>query len=379
MPLSSQGVLTQRIPKLPDRADNAIEVDIMLKRKSSALVVLCSLLAVLRVVGQGIPPGSASTDTGFGGVNTISGTIISSTGQRIEHISIRLRTMTQGDRVLTSDDRGNFVFRGLPSGDYTILIDKEKDYEPFAQNLSVIQPRGMPPQTYYLSVRLVRKSVAIPKSAVINIDLAKVPKPALDLYNKAKELAKSGNHLGAIKQLEGAIKEYADFMLAYNEMGVQYLQLNELEKADEALQSALKIDPAAYMPLMNRGIVLFTMKRYGEAAPVLRKVVALKNEQAVGHYFLGQTLANMGRFDEAEKELLVAVKLGGDEMKEAHRYLAILYSSKKDNKRAAAELETYLQLAPTTPDAEQLRTVIQRLKSEDPAPPAKPQPVPQSP
>lgn len=333
-------------------------------------LVLFSVLVVVRVTGQGIPPGSASTDTGFGGVNTISGTIISSTGQRVEsHVSVRLRTMIQGDRVSTADEHGNFVFRGIPSGDYQVIIDKEKDYEPFSQNVSIIQPRGMPPQTYYLNIRLVRKAAPIAKSSVINVDLAKIPKPAVDLYNKAKELAKNGDRLGAIKQLQAAIGEYKDFMLAYNEMGVQYLQLNELEKADDALQSALKIDPEAYMPMMNRGIVLFTMKRYGEAAPVLRKVVELKNDQAVGHYFFGQTLANMGRFDEAEKELLAAVKLGGDEMKEAHRYLAILYSSKKDNKRAVEELETYLHLAPTTPDAEQLRAVIRRLKSADTPPP----------
>jgi Flp pilus assembly protein TadD len=355
-----------------------IEVAIMLKRNSPAFaVVLFSLLAVVQVNGQGIPTGSASTDTGFGGVNTISGTVITSTGQRVEgHLSVRLRTMTQGDRISTTDDRGNFVFRGLPSGDYTILIDKEKDWEPFSQTVSVIQPRGMPPQTYYLSVRLLRKAAPIVKSSVINVDLAKIPKPAADLYNKAKELAKNGDHSGAIKQLQAAIAEYANFMLAYNELGVQYLRTNELEKADEALQSALKIEPEAYMPMMNRGIVLFTMKRYGEAAPVLRKVVEIKNDQAVGHYFLGETLANMGRFDEAEKELQLAVQLGGDEMKEAHRYLAILYTSKKDNKRAAQELETYLQLAPTTPDAEQLRTVIRRLKGEDTTPPAAKKPSP---
>ena len=337
------------------------------------LVVLFSLLAVVQATAQGIPQGSASTDTGLGGVNTISGMILSSTGQRVEgRVSVRLQSMTKGDRVTTSDEYGNFVFRGVPSGDYVIVINKEKDFEPFSQNVSVIQPRGMPPQTYNLSVRLMRKAGSVGKPSVINIDLAKIPKPALALYNKAIELAKNGDRLGAIKQLQAAVAEHADFMLAYNEMGVQYLRLNELVKADEALQSALKIEPKAYMPTMNRAIVLFTMKRYGEAAPLLRKVVEMKGDQAVGHYFLGQTLANLGRFEEAEKELTISIKLGGDEMKEAHRTLAFLYSANGDKKRAADELETYLRLAPTTPDAEQLRTIIRQLKgSEASTPPPK--------
>lgn len=344
--------------------------------RSGSLTVLFLLLGAVSAIGQGIPPGSATTDTGLGGANTVSGMLISSTGQRIaRRVSIRLRTMTRGDMISTSDDNGNFMFRGVPSGDYTLVIDKEKDFEPFSQNVSVIQPRGMPPQTYYLSVRLIRRTETVTKPAVLNIDLAKVPKPALDLYNKAKELAQNGDRRGAITQLEAAIAKYSSFLLAYNEMGVQYLYLNELTKADDALQAALKIDPKAYTPTVNRGIVLFTMKRYGEAAPVLRRAVEMKSDQAVGHYFLGQTLANLGRFDEAEKELLLSVQLGGEEMKEAHRILAILYSSKGDKKRAADELETYLRLAPTTPDAEQLRAVVRKLKTEDkPDASAKPTP-----
>jgi Tfp pilus assembly protein PilF len=73
----------------------------------------------------------------------------------------------------------------------------------------------------------------------------------------------------------------------------------------------------------------------------------------------------LGRFDEAEKELVSAVKSGGDEMKEAHRYLAIIYSSRGDKKRAASELEIYLRLAQHAPDAEQLRSVMKQLKSSN--------------
>lgn len=59
-------------------------------------------------------------------------------------------------------------------------------------------------------------------------------------------------------------------------------------------------------------------------------------------------------------------KLGGPEMKETHCYLAIIYSSKGDKKRQLAELETYLLLAPTAADAEQLRKLVAQLKAEKP-------------
>ena len=351
----------------------------MLEKDISRLllpVVLVSLVFTVRVAAQGIPPGSASTDTGLGGSNSISGIILVSSGQRAEHrIMIRLQSMTRGDRITTSDEYGNFVFRGLPPGDYTLVIDKEKEFEPFVQTVSVIQPRGMPSQVYNLSVRLTLRTDRTTPPGVINAELAKVPKRALDMYNRGVELAKTGDGLGAIQQLQGAVAEYPEFMIAYNEMGVLYMKLNELKKADEALQAAIKIDPKNYMPQMNRGIVLVMMKRYAEAEPVLREVIKTKKESAVAHYFLGQAVAYLGNFDEAEKELLKAVELGGDEMKEAHRLLAIIYSSRGDKKNTIAQLETYLKLFPTTPDAEQLKGVIQKLKNSDATtPPAQPKP-----
>ena len=331
-------------------------------------VILFSLVCVAQATAQGIPPGASSTDTGFGGGNTIGGTVLTPTGQRAERrMSVRLQTMTKGDRVTTTDEYGNFVFRGLPSGEYTIVIDKEKDFEPFVQPVSIIQPRGMPPQTYNLSLRLTLKRGTTTKPSVINAEFANIPKRALDMFNKALELAKTGETSEAIHQLRGAIAEYPDFMLAYNEIGVLYMKSNELQKADESLQAAIKLEPKAFMPKMNRGIVLFMQKRYSDAETLLREVVKLKQDLAVGHYFLGQAIANLGNFDEAETELLKAVELGGDEMKEAHRLLAIIYSSRGDKKNAVTQLETYLKLAPTTADAEQLRNVIKKLKSEDSA------------
>ena len=338
----------------------------MLKRTvcgPGLFLVLFSLFVVVRVTAQGIPQGAASTDTGFGGVNSISGRIVSSTGQRIERsVSVRLRTMTKGDRISTSDENGNFVFRGLPSGDYLVVIDKEQDFEPFSQNVSVIQPSGMPPQTYYLSIRLELKGRPAAKSGVLNAEFVNVPKPALVLYNNAVELAKKNDHQGAIEQLKLAIKEYPSFMIAFNELGVQYLKLNQLENADAAFQSALKITPDAFAALRNRGIANFMMKRYGEAVPILRKALAKDDQSAVGHYFLGQALANLGLFEDAEKELLTSLKLGQEKMKEAHRILAIIYASRGSRKQAADELEAYLKLAPDTPDAEKLKDKIRQLK-----------------
>jgi tetratricopeptide (TPR) repeat protein len=114
---------------------------------------------------------------------------------------------------------------------------------------------------------------------------------------------------------------------------------------------------------MNHGIVLVGLKQFKEAELELRNALKLRDQSALGHYYLGCALANLNRFDEAEEELTRAVTLGGDEVKEAHRYLAGIYNARGDREHAIAELETYLRLAPTSQDAEHIRQLIQQLKS----------------
>jgi Flp pilus assembly protein TadD len=326
-------------------------------------VVLFLLLVVVRVTAQGIPPGSATTDTGFGGNNQISGMIVSSTGQRIaRRLSVRLRTMTRGDQISTTDDNGNFVFRQVPPGDYIVVIDKEPDFEPFSQTVTVIQPRGMAPQNYYLSVRLNVKGRAETRTGVLNAEFANVPPRARASYDKAQALAQAGNNKAAIEQLKQAISEYSDFMLAFNELGVQYLRLGELDKADEALAKALKLAPQSATPLLTHGILLTVMGKHNLAVMELQTALKQKDQSAIGHLYLGQSLAILGRFADAEAHLTRAVALGGDEVKDAHRFLGAIYFQRGEREKGVAEFETYLRLAPKAKDVEQVREMIRQNK-----------------
>src|SRR5438874_1774735 len=173
---------------------------------SFAFCLVVSVMAQISVTptpgGVYVPPGG--TDTGFGGGNAISGMILLSTGQRLERrVTVRLQTMTRGDSVAMSDEYGKFIFQGLANGDYTVVIEKEKDFQPFSQVVSIRQIRGAPPQNYPLNIRLVIKGdTATTKPGVINAGTASVPRLALEFYRKALELDKTGDKLGAIEQLK---------------------------------------------------------------------------------------------------------------------------------------------------------------------------------
>src|ERR1044072_4664974 len=91
-----------------------------------------------------LPPGA--TDTGLGGGNAITGMILISSGQRLQRrVAVRLQTMTKGDHCAMNDDNGTFAFGGLLNGSYTIVIKKEKQYDPNRAAVEIRQFPGSPP------------------------------------------------------------------------------------------------------------------------------------------------------------------------------------------------------------------------------------------
>ena len=70
----------------------------------------------------------------------------------------------------------------------------------------------------------------------------------------------------------------------------------------------------------------------------------------------------LGRNEDAEKAFLTCLKMSPDDFKEAHRLLAAIYLDRGALPRVVEELEAYLKVVPTAPDAENLRQVIEQSK-----------------
>jgi Flp pilus assembly protein TadD len=193
---------------------------------------------------------------------------------------------------------------------------------------------------------------------VLNAEFANVPARARASYDKAIQLAQAGNNKAAVEQLKQAISEYPEFMLAFNELGVQYLRLGELDKADEALAKARKLAPDSATPLLTHGVLLAVQGNFNLAVTELQTALKQKDQSAIGHLYLGQSLAILGRYADAESHLTRAIDLGGDEVKDAHRFLGAIYFQRGEREKGVAEFETYLRLAPKAKDAEQVRNMI---------------------
>lgn len=226
-----------------------------------SIIFLLSYSAVSQIAG-GM---NETTATNFGGKHFITGTIFLPSGTPARsRMRIRLSSM-KGEIVTTSDDTGKFVFSGLSNGTYTVYIDQDDYFETAVSEVEIHQSRADQPQPFNVMLRLRNRIKETVKPSVIEAENAGVPKAATDLLEKAFGSSRKGDHLKAVEHLNQALTIYPNYLLALNELGVQYLKLHRLDEADKHLQAALKIKPDAYEPLMNRGILLVRLKRFADA------------------------------------------------------------------------------------------------------------------
>jgi Flp pilus assembly protein TadD len=264
-----------------------------------------------------------------------------------------------------SDETGAFSFRRLKGGSYTVVVEGGPEFESTSERVDIIEPavqRNASGQVYTISLTLQQHINAPRAVGTIDAASADVPEEARKLYKRALEASQS-DRSRAIDLLKAALRIHPTYVSALNELGVQYLRLKDLDKAETALTEALKIAPESFTPRLNLGIVLLHRRNYAGARVELARALEEDSSTAAVHLYLGQSLVGLGAYGSAEKELRAAIDLGGNESLEAHRYLGAVYIETANHERAAAELETYLRLVPKARDADRICEIIKQQRS----------------
>ncbi len=327
------------------------------------LAISFVLVSAVIANAQGGVGSSRGLPESAGGSHRIQGVVYLPDGRRAgAGIVVKLDGNVTGTRRTATDGSGEFSFNSLPAADYSLTLDAGPDYEPLRQSVVIYGNTGnvglgATGDTTKVDAQLRPKAVS---EAIL---FAGVPKEAVDNYKKAMESARAGNRKKAVAELNGALAIHPSFSLAMRELGVQYLQLKEMEKLAETMEALLKLTPDDPKAHLNLGIALYNQKKYPEAETHLREAVRLAGKDSVAHYYLGMTFVSMKKYGDAEKELELAISNGGDNIALAHKYLGGLYMGSK-NPKAADELEKYLKLDPKAADAERITGTIKELRSK---------------
>ena len=142
------------------------------------------------------------------------------------------------------------------------------------------------------------------------------------------------------------------------------VRLHRYNEAIADLEQARNINPKDSRLYHTFGMVLYEQKNYAMAAQVFEASLQLNPTNADTYLLRGASLVETGKFDEAEKALKQAYKIGGSKVAMAHLHLARIYEKRGERNRAADELSAYLKDKPNAENAASIRQAIDKLRAK---------------
>ena len=116
----------------------------------------------------------------------------------------------------------------------------------------------------------------------------------------------------AAKEYEEAVKIDSLFIPAKVNLAIVYNQLGRNDEAEILLRDLVKNSPELFDANYYLGLLLAEKKNYDEAIIYMQKASKLMPERARINYNTGLMLQYLGKNDEAEKELLAALRIESD-------------------------------------------------------------------
>ena len=335
------------------------------------VAILFGLGAFTVALGQGGVGSTRGLPSSGGGINIIKGRVyfpVEPKGGR--RVKVRLTSTDLVEQSTVTSDDGSFIFNRLPAGHYTVIVDGGSEFDQASEAVNIDREASIGGRNLSVNITLKLRGTAAA--------LGRVPKEARESYNKGMDAAGKGDGKKAIEFLSNAVKLYPEFPQALTELGLQQMKLGNWASAADTYRSLLNLKKDDASAHLNLGIALYNVslalqsekkteeanQRLAEADQALRQSLALKMQGPNPHYYLGLTLIRFRKYDEAQKEMELALASGGENLPLAHKYLGGLYLSAKRNKEAADHLEKYLQLEPKARDAEQIKTTIKDLRAK---------------
>jgi tetratricopeptide (TPR) repeat protein len=109
----------------------------------------------------------------------------------------------------------------------------------------------------------------------------------------------SGLYADAFTLYRATTQKNSASWMAWNGLGVEYMNAGQGEKAAECFGRSLEINPGNYSACNDLGILLTRAGRYGEAIGQFRRAITVKPDYYIAFCNLGDCLAGCGRTGEA--------------------------------------------------------------------------------
>jgi tetratricopeptide (TPR) repeat protein len=198
----------------------------------------------------------------------------------------------------------------------------------------------------------------------ISVTAMLAPKAAKKAYEQGLQSMLKNKSDDARKDFEKAVTLYPQYADAWVSLGKLHLEQNAVAPAREALNKAMECDPKLVAPYMELGLLAAKDANWQESGKYLDRAVELDPVEFPQAWYADAVANfNLAKYDAAEKAARAAVKLDPRHVNPRSTYLlGLILTEKKDYPGAAAELATYIKLAPNAPDLAQAKVELARLE-----------------
>lgn len=131
---------------------------------------------------------------------------------------------------------------------------------------------------------------------------------AEDTFQRACELANSGNVPGALVSLEKVVRDFPEVPKYHRNLGQGYLEVKKLEEAEDEFLRTLSLDPRDVAALILLGNLYQQRGAPEKATPLYRRAIELQPD-AYAFTNLGAALAKLGDLDGAVEAFGEALKI----------------------------------------------------------------------
>lgn len=184
--------------------------------------------------------------------------------------------------------------------------------------------------------------------------LEKILKEAKEYYNREA-------YDVAIKLYTQALEIDPNNDLTYNDRGVAYRRLDQLEQAIVDYNKAIQLNPNASAYYCNRASAYYNSKQYEPALADLNKTIQLDPNDYDAYYYRGLTYYNLKQYEPALADFNKLIKFLPDDVDLLYNR-ALTYEQLKEYKKALKDYKKILKLDPNNKNAQKGIERVSKMK-----------------
>jgi tetratricopeptide (TPR) repeat protein len=270
-----------------------------------------------------------------------------------------------------TDDSGNVDFNTIPASAYHLKVQDPiiEDYTSDQINIDCGENRNE-----MISVKLkgdaevVEKQLEAKEAMISALDL-NVPSGARKEFEKGANALEEDKRPEAEKHFLRAIELYPNYAMAYNHLGVLYMQNGDQVKGREMFEKAVALNDHYPSALLNLAKLRYQDKKLPEAEDLLRKAASVDTSNAEILALLANAEFINGHVDEGLANTVKMHALAHGLFAGLHYVAAQALEGKNRYSEAIAQYTLFLQEVPAGAMSNKAKLALGRLHAQSTTPP----------